>query len=55
MGLGGDENAGEIEGGGKIFRSADSDNGPGVERSDGEHVVVRRGRCAGGAVGADVH
>ena len=55
MSLGGEEDAGEIEEGGKIFRSADSNDGPGVERSEGEHVVVRRGRCAGGAVGADVH
>ncbi len=54
MGLGGSENTGEIKGGGKVFRAADSDNGFGVERCEGEHVVVWRGRSAGGAVRADV-
>ena len=47
MGLGGKENTSEVEGGGKVFRAADSDDGPGVERSAGEHVVVWRGRSAG--------
>ncbi len=54
MGLGGKENTSEVEGGGKVFRAADSDDGPGVERSAGEHVVVWRWRSAGGAVRADV-
>jgi hypothetical protein len=54
VGLCGIENTGEIKGGGKVFRAADSDDGSGVERCEEEHVVVWRGRSAGGAVRAAV-
>ncbi len=55
MGLGGEENAGEkIEGGVRIFRAANNNNGTRIGGSQREHVVVRRWWGAGGAKGADV-
>jgi hypothetical protein len=54
VGFGSGENTGEIEDSGGIFRAADSDYGAGREWRLREHVVVRRGRSAGGSKGADV-
>ncbi len=55
MGLGGEENAGEIEGGFELFRATDSNNGSRVKGSQRENVMVWWGRGAGGAKGADVN
>ncbi len=54
MGLGGEDDAGQIERDGESFCAADCDDGSGFEGGEGEHVVVRRGWSAGGAGGANV-
>ncbi len=47
-------NAGQVKRGRRIVVAAECDDGAGIQRRGREHVVVRRGRCADGAVGADV-
>ncbi len=38
-----------------VIGTADSNESAGVERRGREHVMMRRGRSAGSAVGADVY
>ena len=54
MGFGGGGNASQIEGGGGVIGATDGNERAGVERGGREHVMMRWGRSAGSAVGADV-
>ena len=54
VGFGGGGDASQIEGGGGVIGTTDINEGAGVERRGREHVMMRWGRSAGSAVGADV-